>query len=298
MAPSVLLIGASGLVGRPVVQEFLKNKISFARVAVLADPAKVSRFDDVKKDGVEVIVGSFLESSSYKGFDTVISLVGNLAFKLQPGMIDAAIAGGARHFYPSELGSDIGVGARHKVRYFRDKIIMREHLVQRAREVPGFKYTLLMTGAFTEFTASSFNGVDVEKHTAEPYGRADAQVSVTSMPDIMKYIVESVLLPFELGQTSRQLRVAGETLTWGTLMDTLGSVQGVKYTTTYLDPADAATKEEEARVAGDVEGELFWSGKLMMATGVAIVGGPLDNARFSFTPETARETLQRLFGRQ
>jgi hypothetical protein len=31
--------------------------------------------------------------------------------KLQPGMVDAAIAGGVRHFYPSELGTDISYGA-------------------------------------------------------------------------------------------------------------------------------------------------------------------------------------------
>ncbi|KAJ7628207.1 hypothetical protein DFH06DRAFT_1102766 [Mycena polygramma] len=122
MAPAVLIIGASGLVGRPLVQEFLKNKTKFAGIGVLADPAKVSRFLDVKAQGVEVIVGSFLEAASYKGFDTIISLAGNGAMKLQPGMIDAAIAGGARHFYPSEYGTDLSRGTVGKKRYFRDKI--------------------------------------------------------------------------------------------------------------------------------------------------------------------------------
>jgi nucleoside-diphosphate-sugar epimerase len=67
MAPSVLIIGASGTVGRPLVQEFLKNKTRFKRLAVLADPAKVSRFEEVQSQGVELVVGSFLEASSYKG---------------------------------------------------------------------------------------------------------------------------------------------------------------------------------------------------------------------------------------
>ncbi|KAJ7246458.1 hypothetical protein C8J57DRAFT_1190448 [Mycena rebaudengoi] len=296
MAPSVLLIGASGTVGRPLVQEFLKNKTRFARISVLSDPAKVDRFADAQKAGIDLVVGSFLEANSYKGFDTVISLAGNTAMKLQPGMVDAAIAGGARHFYPSELGGDIAYGAIGKMRYFRDKVATREHLRQRAREVPGFTYTLLMTGSFTEFTASEFNGVDVEKHTASPYGKPDAQVTVTAMPDIMRYVVESALLPLEAGQTCRELRVAGETLTWGTLMNILGEVQGVKYVTTYLDPAEAAVKEEAARVAGDVDAELLWAGKTLMATGVGLVPGPYDNARFSFTPESVRETFQRLYG--
>ncbi|KAF8181970.1 hypothetical protein K438DRAFT_2168410 [Mycena galopus ATCC 62051] len=297
MAPSVVIIGASGTVGRPLVQEFLKNKTSFGRIAVLADPTKVSRFTDVQSQGVEVVVGSFLEANSYKGFDTVISLTGNTAMKLQPGMIDAAIAGGVRHFYPTELGTDsyVAIGKR---RYFRDKIATREHLRDRAREVPGFAYTLLMTGAFTEFVPSPFNNVDIENHTAGSYGAPDALITVTALPDIVRYIVESVLLPLEQGKSCRELRVAGETLTWATLIETLGEVQGVKYNVTYLDPREAAEKEEAARIAGNTEAEMLWAGKMLFSTGVAHLAGPLDNARFSFTPENAKETLQRLIGKK
>ncbi|KAJ6466127.1 hypothetical protein C8R47DRAFT_1235034 [Mycena vitilis] len=250
MAPAVLIIGASGLVGRPLVQEFLKNKTKFARIAVLADPAKVSRFTEVEAQGVEVIVGSFLEAASYQGFDTIISLAGNGAMKLQPGMIDAAIAGGARHFYPSEYGTDLSRGAVGKKRYFRDKIATREHLRLRAREVPGFAYTLLLTGAFTEAMPSVYSGIDLETHTARPYGTPDALVTVTALPDIVRYLAESVLLPLEAGQASRELRVAGETLPFGAFLGLLGDVQGFKYATTYLDPRDAADNQEAARVAG------------------------------------------------
>jgi MFS-type transporter involved in bile tolerance (Atg22 family) len=35
---------------------------------VLADPAKISRFADAEKKGVEIVVGSFLDASSYKGY--------------------------------------------------------------------------------------------------------------------------------------------------------------------------------------------------------------------------------------
>jgi uncharacterized protein YbjT (DUF2867 family) len=67
MAPSVLIIGGSGAVGRPLVDEFLKQKSQFQRIAVLSDPAKVSRFADAEKKGVEIVVGSFLDASSYRG---------------------------------------------------------------------------------------------------------------------------------------------------------------------------------------------------------------------------------------
>jgi hypothetical protein len=114
----------------------------------------------------------------------------------------------------------------------------------------------------------------------------------------VRYVVESVLLPLEQGKSCRELRVAGETLTWATLIETLGEVQGVKYNVTYLDPREAAEKEEAARVAGNTEAEMLWAGKMLFSTGVAHLAGPLDNARFSFTPENAKETLQRLIGKK
>jgi hypothetical protein len=80
-------------------------------------------------------------------------------------------------------------------------------------------------------------------------------------------------------------------------MEALGEVQGVKYEINYLDPREAAEKEEAARVAGDTEAEMLWVAKTLFATGVAHLHGPLDNARFSFTPENVKETLKRLFGK-
>ncbi|KAK7028630.1 NAD(P)-binding protein [Favolaschia claudopus] len=297
MAPSVLVIGASGTVGRPLMQEFLAQKNDFNRVAVLADPAKTARFAEIQAQGIEAVVGSFLESSSYKGFDTVIALAGDSTLKLQPGMIDASIAGGVRHFYPSELTTDLSRGDIGKKRYYRDKIATREHLRQRAREVSGFKYTILTTGGFTEYVTIPFNNIDVEKHTASPYGYPDALTSLTAMPDIMRYLVKSILLPFDNPtQSSRILRVVGETLTFAQVLTTLEQVQGVNYDIKYLDPREAAENEEAARVAEDAEAEVYWSGKTLFATGVAYVPGPLDNARFDFVPETVRETMQRLFG--
>jgi hypothetical protein len=45
-----------------------------------------------------------------------------------------------------------------------------------------------MTGAFTEFAPSLFNNIDVEKHTASPYGSSDALISVTAMPEYVSII--------------------------------------------------------------------------------------------------------------
>jgi hypothetical protein len=42
MSPSVLLIGASGAFGRPLVEEFINQLPKFDKVGILTDPSKIS----------------------------------------------------------------------------------------------------------------------------------------------------------------------------------------------------------------------------------------------------------------
>ncbi|KAJ7662945.1 hypothetical protein B0H17DRAFT_1093020 [Mycena rosella] len=296
MAPSVLIIGASGSLGRPLVAEFQKHKSRFARVAILSDPAKAHKFADAQKNGIEVVLGSFLDFKSYQGFDVVLSLAGNAAMRLQPAMIDAAIAGGARHFYPSEFGTDISQDGVWQFRYFRDKVVTRDHLRARAKDTPGFRYTLMLVGGFSEWVYSGFfTGFATEKHTVEAYGYPDAEISVTALNDIVRYTVDSIFLPFQEGQSLREIRVRGDHMTWAQLIALLEEVQGAKYKVTFIDPKEAAKEQEAARQRGDEEAEILWAGKTIATAGRVTVPGPLDNDKFGFTPETLKQTMQRLF---
>jgi uncharacterized protein YbjT (DUF2867 family) len=180
MIPSVLVIGGSGFMGKATVEELLSKSDKFAKIGVLSDPSRVAKFDGLKSRGVEVVVGSYLEAKNYANFDTVLCLVGNALMKIQPGIIEAAAAGGIRHFYPSEFGSDLTIPDLRDVRYFRDKHATRETLKEKAKEIKGFTYTLLLTGSFTEFSASEFFGVDTVKHTVEAYGKPDVMIVTTA----------------------------------------------------------------------------------------------------------------------
>jgi hypothetical protein len=126
---------------------------------------------------------SSLTMQSYPGFTHVISAVGNALMKLQPEMIDAAITAGVTHFYPSEWNSDISQREIYNMRYFREKQMVRAHLAARAKENPDFKYTLFITGIFTEWSTLEFYGFDHENATAAIYGKPDARVGVTSIPE-------------------------------------------------------------------------------------------------------------------
>ncbi|KAH8900850.1 NAD(P)-binding protein [Thozetella sp. PMI_491] len=295
MAPSVLLIGASGAFGRPLVQEFITHLSKFDKVGILADPSRVSKFSDVATSGIVIVPGSFVDPAAYAGYDTVVSLAGNAIMRLQPAMIDAAIAGGVKHFYPSEYGSDVGQEALKDLRYFRDKRVVRDHLVAAARAHPNFRYTLMLTGPFTEWTIDKLYGVYQDEKRVETYGRPDAPIDVTSIPDISRYTVLSILLPFTSGQQKREIRVVGEHTTFQNLIDVLGDVEGVKYQAKYLPASEALAEQEKARKAENEAAEMTWSLRTLGAGGYAIVPGPLDNDSFDFKPESVRETFERVF---
>jgi NmrA-like family len=201
---SVLLIGASGYIGRFVAQEFLAQNSKFARVAILADASKVDKFAEISSQGMEIVVGSFLDPKSFKGklilhfplsvpsyydpdfctgFTTVICMLGNHAMAHQPAIIDAAVSVGVTNFYPSEFGSDISQGAYLSNRYFRDKQITREHLAKTAADHKGFGYTLIINGGFAEYAAHPAFGIDPEKGTFEFYGPKEKREPFTGVKE-------------------------------------------------------------------------------------------------------------------
>jgi hypothetical protein len=94
--------------------------------------------------------------SCLSGFEVVIACLGNHAIKHQPELITAAIAGGVRHWYPSEFGADLTVPGNSEERYYRDKMITRRFLEKKANEHPEFGYTYLIAGRFTEWASSAF----------------------------------------------------------------------------------------------------------------------------------------------
>jgi hypothetical protein len=124
---------------------------------------------------------------TWKGFTHVISVVGNPLLRLQPAMIEAAFASGVTHFYPSEWNSDISQREIYSLRYFRDKQVTHSHLAAVAKTHPGFKYTIFITGIFTEWAVGEFYGFDHEANKALVYGRPDGRVGVTAIPEFVHF---------------------------------------------------------------------------------------------------------------
>jgi hypothetical protein len=117
------------------------------------------------------------------GFDVVIAALGNHAIKYQPGLIETALAAGVRHWYPSEFGADLTVGDNWNERYYRDKVITRKWLQQKAAENPHFGYTYFLNGRFIEWAPTPHFGIDMKTHTAHIVGEPEMEQTLLSVAE-------------------------------------------------------------------------------------------------------------------
>ncbi|KAK9320862.1 hypothetical protein V1517DRAFT_340361 [Lipomyces orientalis] len=296
MAPAVIVVGAGGNLGPSVVRALLAHRGDFRSVAILAAPEKKVKFVDFESQGMELVLGDYTDSNSYKGFDVAILLAGNDIMKFQLQMIDAAIAAGVRHLYPSEFGVDISQGPFLSERYFRDKHLTRDHLRSKAREVPGLCFTYIIIGVFGEtFALSPVFGVDREKKEFYFYGDPETERSFSSMADTARYTVESILIPLEPGKQERTLRVPNGNWKVKDAIKILGEIEGVQYACNIKPLKEARELQEKSRQSGDTSEELAFSLKALFGTPYATVPKPWDNDKFSFAPMTLKEMFKSFF---
>jgi hypothetical protein len=181
---SILVIGSTGRFGIDLSHALAVEKHKFKRIAAFnntdrpASPSREEELSQLAKEGFEIVSGSYTDVGCYQGFDAVIILLGNHGFILQPEIIDTAIEAGVRHFYPSEFGADLLVGENWHQRYYRDKVLTREHLQKRAEDTKGLGWTLVMVGRLTEWGCGPAFGFDNENHKASIYGTENGRQSL------------------------------------------------------------------------------------------------------------------------
>ena len=275
---SVLIVGATGRFGTDITHALAAQKSSFHRIAAFNDtnrPAsleKESTLSSFRSEGVEIVDGHGYNSPEpFRGFDCVLMPLGNHALVQQPSIIDTAITAGVRHFYPSEFGADLLAGRNWTQRYYRDKVLTRQHLEKRAQDTPDLGWTYLLVGRFTEWAVLDHFGVDNRNHQARIYGTSEGRQSLLSTPDTVAYLVETLKDPLpdsgaDAGSTKgrrRTYRMHGSSCTWGEIFETLKDVTGKEYQVTYLDVESAKEEERQAIADGDIDAELAASHKLV-----------------------------------
>lgn len=305
MAKSVLLIGATGGLGRQVCTELLKDIKSFGRVGIFVNTSrplgdeKKAQLETLKTGGMEIVTAAdYADPQPYRGFESVVILLGNHGLHLQPTIIDAAIEAGVRHFYPSEFGADLLVGKNWDQRYYRYKAITRLHLEKRGQDIPDLGWTYYVLGRLTEWSVIKHFGFDVPNAKAKIFGTENGRQSLVSVKDTALYLTELLKTesPADQAPGRRTVRLPESTVTYSEIFRILEGVTGKKFEVTYLDVEKAEAEEQDARERGDIEAELATSHKLVQGREGTLVPQPWDNAMFPhIKPATVQESLEAAF---
>ena len=292
---SVLLVGATGNFGISVCHAIAGRSSEFQRIAIFnntARPASAEKqktLTDLEKRGFEILnANGFDTVEPYRGFDCVVSLLGNHALHEQPIIFERAIQAGVRHFYPSEYGADLLMGQNWTQRYYRYKVDTREYLEGQGQHVANLGWTYFLLGRLTESGVLPNFGFDHRDASANIYGTEGGKQTVLSFRNAADYVVATLLDPLpdvndDPGKSKgrrRTYRFGGETLSWKEIFESLERITGYAYRVTYLDVESAAREEAEAKREGDVDKELDASHKLIQGREGTLLPQPWYNHLF------------------
>ncbi|NIE68652.1 aromatic alcohol reductase [Burkholderia sp. Ax-1719] len=196
-----------------------------------ADPAKQKDVAELRALGIEFVEADLAAQTSaelaaiFARFDTVISCTG---FAGGPGVqrkiAQAALDAGVERYFPWQFGVDYDVIGRGSAQdLFDEQLDVRDLLRAQSRT----QWVIVSTGMFTSFVfEKSFGVVDLATLTVNALGGWDNAVTVTTADDIAALTVEVVFAEPRI--VNQVVHVAGDTVTWREVADTLDRVLGVK----------------------------------------------------------------------
>lgn len=230
---SVLIFGATGLIGKHITNALLEAKSNFNKIGIFTSAGSVERkaevFDDFKAKGAEVITGDIQNEqdvlNAYKGlsdnsklfhipllpwarlidradYDTIVSALGRDAIAMQVNLVRLAEQSGTiNRFLPSEFGTDIAYSeASTHEPVHQEKLKVRAAFKNYAKRL---EHTYLMVGPYPDYyfgmgaipPPQQIGSYDAKAKKAYLLTPVDQKISWTAMPDVGKFVVAALLHP-------------------------------------------------------------------------------------------------------
>ena len=245
---NILLVGATGNLGKPILQALLADK-SF-QVTVLSRADSSATFPS----GVKVKKVDYSDHgalvNALRGEEVVISAVGGaaLAKNFDSSLIKAALAAGVKWFIPSEFGIDTShpVAASNPV--LASKVATGKLLQENESRLA---YTFIDTGLFLDWGLDNgFLGFDLSKHSATLYNAGQNAISGTTLPHIGQAVV-AILHHFSQAKNKR-LFIADATFTQQQALTLLEKHTGSEWTKKQMSSADLVKQSGESFAKGEM----------------------------------------------
>ncbi|UJR22891.1 hypothetical protein I4U23_025919 [Adineta vaga] len=250
---NVLLVGASGDVGKSILSDLLADP-DF-KVSVLSRSDSTAKFPP----NINVIKVNYSDQSalsqSLTGQDIVISTVGGEALleNFDKTLIGAALAAGVKWFIPSEYGFDLDDPAASSIPVNIPQLENAELLKQNQSRMA---YTFISTGAFLDWGLdNSFLCFDIPSRTATLYDEGKHTVSGTVLNNLGKAVVAILRHP-ELTLNQR-ICLADTTFTQQEILALLEKYTDTKWTVNHVTTQDTLKRAEEEWKKGNIKDGYF-----------------------------------------
>ncbi|KAI1474185.1 NAD(P)-binding protein [Daldinia eschscholtzii] len=190
---NVTVIGASGNLGKEVVQELLKagfKVTAFAREESTATSPDVV-VKKVNYQSVETL------TAALQGQDAVVSTIATVAVGSQVPLVDAAIAAKVKRFIPSEFGVNTRIVEGTSIgKILQGKVKTLDYIISKSQENPWFTWTGVSSGIFFDW-GLKYGSVGFNKDTksATIYDSGDEPVQASNLAFIGKAVVAILSQP-------------------------------------------------------------------------------------------------------
>jgi len=191
---------------------------------------------------------------AFLGQDGVVSAIGGSGILDQIKLIDAAVKAGVKRFIPSEYGvNTLDEKVQELVFFYKQKIVVIDHLKKASANNPDFTWTGLATGPFFDWgLKSGFLGFDTAEHTATIYDSGDVAIGYTNLDAIALAVQRIFERPAETAD--KYLYIASVTASQNQLLASLEKATGKSWTVTKASSEEAGKIGAEKLAKGDFSG--------------------------------------------
>ncbi|TPX36544.1 hypothetical protein SmJEL517_g01398 [Synchytrium microbalum] len=247
----VLVIGANGYTGTPIVHSLLEHGMKvevLAQQKSLRDPTKRLQFDAFKAKGAGIRVGSIQDLDSVKqaliGVDIVISCVVYGYLLEQIPLARLCKDAGVKRFVPS----DFSTYCPPNVMALQDK----KYMVHKAIKEMGLPYTFINSGSWYEVLLREIDGTPMDPVPSDfkpdlnfrTYGDGHCLNASTDLPEVGELVARIVVDPRTLNQS---VFICGDALSITQMADIYESVTKRKLKKTKMDEARHLSRIQELR---------------------------------------------------
>ncbi|KAF1976721.1 isoflavone reductase family protein [Bimuria novae-zelandiae CBS 107.79] len=233
---SILIIGATGSVGRPILSALLAEP-SFT-VTILTRASSSAKFPaGVPVKTISDAYTTAELTTAFTGHDAVVSAIStgpvtkdDLAFRI----IDACLAAGVRRLIPSEFGANnLDPRATSLVPVYALKGKMLKYLIERAAASKGkLTWTSISCGSWLDWglnpaASGNFLGIDVKRRKATIWDSGRARFSVTTSGNTGFAVARALLHP-ELSE-NKQIFLSDFVTTPREILESLERQTGEKW---------------------------------------------------------------------